>query len=452
MGQLSKTINCAIIATSLGALASCGEPIRPEIHETPGQTHYKQGSAFIESRGYSLERNQIGRINPITVITPTWASLTNGSSPACTLTAATNDPLPWEDQALSANILSGQRFFRQSSKQLYFFDVTGARPSGLFTTGSCDITASRVTDRALTDDNFATTRTPIASKIFEGTLRSRTVTSLFNGAFEIWTMPMKAASGQCEVAVRFDKQNQNQFDFTNSRSFEGQPTTSHFFLQKDTANGQVVYKFELKKLNTTVPGKLWGTQPSGDCDAKITQYALPSLSLNGLVTENSTQSQTVTAGSVSPSAEALKNNIDIKFNEQTRIEIRERDIPITVQDGTHYSVERTVTSTNEVTFGDTKSTGLDVGSPIISLITGGLLSAEVKQNWENRFSRGVGQSTAITARVDLDPKYCKKWLYSVFATVRDGTIDASGYGEKKPIPFSIVENLEIRAAPQCGPK
>lgn len=439
----------SITLSFLAIVASCGQPLTPpKQHQEPGAEHYVAGLAFIESRDYPLAQGEIGRINPVTSIVPILSSVASGNLPVCTLSILTQENTPWEHQQTSGNIHSGQRMFRQSGDQLFYFQVNNVTPSGFLQSGSCNIKANRVTDDPIAGDDFAVTRTTIDSKIFEGTLSARVRTSLFNGALTIWTSPNTDHLNSCIIMVSHRNGKPNWFDFSNVPS--AGLSKDDFFLPRDTSEGQFLYQFEMSKRSDREPHLFFWTRQAGNCDVKITQYRLPNiLSQNISAVSSPSTSGVVSRNVVSAPSDGSLSSIKVNFDAVTRQEIRERDIPVTVQDGTTYAVERTVTSSNEVTFGDTKTLGIDIGSPIVSWITAGLLTSEVKQNWESRFTRGVGQSTSITARVELDPTYCKRWLYSVFATVRDGTIDARSYGEDIPVPFSIVERLEIKATPQC---
>ncbi len=430
---------------------ACGAPLVPEETVSPDTSSYKADTSYIESRTLNVQTNSKISLNPITTITPLLARMDAGEIPSCYIAAATSDPLPWANETDTVWTQKGMRFFKQSGDQFYFFSVNSVVPNRLFssTPASCNLTASRIVSSPNDTDNFATSRIVIPTTTFDGILKNGVLTKLFNDELAVWTMRDTESLFDCMVAIRFNTQNPKFSDYTNYRNVSN--TSPSFFLQRDTEKGHVIYKFDLEKRPDRKNGIIWGTNPAGNCDAKITRYVLKTDTVNA-TNASGPSASVMEANDSKLASDVLRNNIKISFSSTTRIEAREQDVQQEVQTGTRYRIERTVTSTNEITFGDTSSTGVDFSTPLVELLTGGLIRAEIKNNWENRFSRGVGESTSITASVELDPKFCKKWLYSVFATVRDGTIDASSYGEKRPIPFSIVENLRIDAKPMCPTK
>lgn len=371
-------------------------------------------------------------IAPGFAYTPGASAAPSNTTFACNGFLSVNDPVAWEWQTQQVNIETGKRGFGQSGADYAFLDLKGGKVGGGFlqAPGFCDVTVGYISDKPLETKTANEEDIVVPSKLFKGSIPSEQRAVLFDGALEAWTSSDRQKAGYCQLYVRFNKQANASVDFNNVRHKE----TSVFFLSQD---GRNVYKFDMR--NST------GQPYFGACPIEITQIKLPRVPDEPA--KIFVDAQTPISSEVSGYQTA--QNLQIVFNETSRIELREQNIPVSVTPGTKYSVERTVSSSNEVSFGQTDTTGLDVGSPMIALLTGGLLSAEVKNTWENRFTKTMAQSSSITARVELDPAYCTEWTYNVYATVRDGTLTAPDYGLKRPLQFTVTENIFIQAKPLC---
>lgn len=371
---------------------------------------------------------------------PAFASSPAAQSFYCGGVSKAANPVGWLGAEANMNLESGQRGLRQNGADLAFFDLAGGMETAVFKAGGfCDFNVGHITDKP-NDEPLATGDKDIVLpvKVFKGEVPSGKKLSLFDGNLEVWTSSYRQGAGFCALRVRFNKQAGQEVDFTHKLH----PQTKVFYLRQ---NDRDVYKFDMRQSS--------GQKRFGGCETEITHMRLPAVpNVPARIYKSGGTAAPRPAVAGYDMQQGIKN-ISVNFSDATRVVQREKDTIAHVDPHTRQGLSRSFTSAQEISFSRISSTGVDVSSPILSMLTLGLLDVAIKKTWDSRFTQAMSQSTTTGTTVFLDGDYCTQWKYSVSAVVRDGYVIAPDFGLKEPLGFTITERYDItNVTPLCPSK